>query len=90
MSLVVKRFSASWCGPCKMLKPVFNELSEQYSSNGVQFLEVDIDDNIDEASKYGVRSVPTVILEKNGVEVDRFVGVQSKYAYINSITENSK
>lgn len=90
MSLVVKRFSASWCGPCRMLKPVFNELSEQYSSNGVQFLEVDIDDNIDEASKYGVRSVPTVILEKNGVEVDRFVGVQSKYAYINSITENSK
>lgn len=88
MSLIIKKFSASYCGPCKMLQPVFEEFKKTY--NNVTFLEIDVEDQVDEASKYGVRSVPTVVLEKNGVEVERFVGVQSKYAYINSITENSK
>lgn len=84
--ITVKKFSASWCGPCKVLAPVMNEVKGQFSN--VNFEDIDIDENFELASKYGVRSVPTVILEKNGVEISRFVGVQSKLAYTNAINEN--
>jgi len=66
----IKYFSATWCGPCKSFKPVMNEIaSEGYS---VQF--IDIDQSPNTATQYSVMSVPTVIIEENGVEVDRFVG----------------
>jgi len=66
----IKYFSATWCGPCKSFKPVMNEIaSEGYS---VQF--IDIEQSSNTATQYSVRSVPTVIIEENGVEVDRFVG----------------
>ena len=84
--VTVKKFSASWCGPCKVLAPVMNEVKGQFSN--VKFEDIDIDENFELASQYGVRSVPTVILEKNGVEISRFVGVQSKLAYTNAINEN--
>ena len=70
----MKYFSATWCGPCKSFKPVMNEIvSEGYS---VQF--IDIDQSPNTATQYNVMSVPTVIIEENGVEVDRFVGSMSK------------
>ena len=66
----MKYFSAVWCGPCKAFKPVINEIaSEGYS---IEFIDVDQEQN--KATKYGVRSVPTVVIEENGIEVDRFVG----------------
>ena len=66
----IKYFTAKWCGPCKSFKPVMNEIaSEGYS---VQFIDIDQSPNI--AIQYSVMSVPTVIIEENGVEVDRFVG----------------
>ena len=66
----MKYFSAVWCGPCKAFKPVMNEIaSEGYS---IEFIDVDQEQN--KATKYGVRSVPTVVIEENGIEVDRFVG----------------
>ena len=66
----IKYFSATWCGPCKSFKPVINEIaSEGYS---VQF--IDIDQSPNTATQYSVMSVPTVIIEENGIEVDRFVG----------------
>ena len=66
----MKYFSATWCGPCKAFKPVMNEIaSEGYS---VQF--IDIDQSPNTATQYSVMSVPTVIIEENGIEVDRFVG----------------
>jgi len=66
----MKYFSATWCGPCKAFKPIMNEIvGEGYS---VQF--IDVDQSQDLATKYGVRSVPTTIIEENGMEVDRFVG----------------
>ncbi|SVE46322.1 uncharacterized protein METZ01_LOCUS499176 [marine metagenome] len=66
----MKYFSAVWCGPCKAFKPVMNEIAgEGYS---IEFIDVDQEQN--KATKYGVRSVPTVVIEENGIEVDRFVG----------------
>ena len=70
----MKYFSATWCGPCKVFKPVMNEIvGEGYH---VEF--IDIDNMSDLASKYNVRSVPTVVIEEGGVEVDRIVGSVSK------------
>ena len=66
----MKYFSAVWCGPCKSFKPVMNEIAgEGYS---IEFIDTDQEQN--KATKYGVRSVPTVVIEENGIEVDRFVG----------------
>jgi len=79
----VKQFSASWCQPCRMLTPIINEVKSEL--NGVSFQYVDVDENGDLASKYGVRGVPTVVIEKNGVEVKRFVGMQQKGTLVNAI-----
>jgi len=70
----MKYFSATWCGPCKTFKPIMNEIAgEGYS---VQF--IDIDQQQDLAAKHNVRSVPTTIIEENGMEVDRIIGSVSK------------
>ena len=66
----MKYFSATWCGPCKSFKPVMNEIANEGYS--VQFIDIDQSSNM--ATQYSVMSVPTVIIEENGIEVDRFVG----------------
>lgn len=68
----VVMFSASWCGPCKAAKPVFNQLKE--SVNGVQFEVVDVDENPVMANNFGISGVPTFIIMENDVEVNRLVG----------------
>jgi thioredoxin 1 len=83
--LEVKKFYGVWCGPCRVLTPVINEIKEQFPS--VKFHDIDIDDDYEEATKYEIRSVPTVILIKDGVEVDRIIGLSSKSKYVGLITE---
>lgn len=83
--LEVKKFSASWCGPCKVLAPTFNEVKNSFT--GVTFNEYDVDEASDIASQFGIRSVPTVILVKDGVEVKRIVGAQTKPIYDSAINE---
>ena len=84
--LEVKKFYAEWCGPCKVLSPLMENVKSKFTS--VKFENVDIDAQFEVAQKYYVRSVPTVIIEKDGQEVQRFVGVQSEMAYINALNEN--
>mgnify|MGYP000353285469 FL=1 len=69
-----KYFSATWCGPCQTFKPIMNEIK----SEGYYVEFIDIDNLSDLAQQYNVRSVPTVVIEENGVEVDRVVGMQTK------------
>lgn len=79
----VTRFSASWCGPCKMLAPVFQELATTMPD--VKFITVDVEEKPLVAELYQIRSVPTVIIEKDNVTVEKFVGIQSKQKYIDAI-----
>ena len=74
---VLVDFWAPWCGPCKLLGPTIEELATTYSGRA-KIGKVNIDDNQDVASEYGVSSIPTVILFKGGQIVDRFVGVTPK------------
>ena len=70
----VIQFSASWCSPCKALKPVMDKLSDQYKDRA-NFYITDIEDaGINTGSAAGIRGVPTVIIYKKGVEVDRKIG----------------
>jgi thioredoxin 1 len=69
-----KYFTATWCGPCKAFKPIILELI----SEGYNITIHDVDENQELASKYGVRSIPTMVIEENGVEVDRFIGALPK------------
>ena len=73
-------FWAGWCMPCKMLAPVIEELAAEYE-NSVTVAKVDVDSNAGVASRYGIMSIPTVILFKDGAEIKRFVGVQPKETY---------
>ena len=78
----VKKFSAVWCGPCRMLKNIMVDVSAQVS---VPIQDIDVDDNPELAQRYNVRSVPTVVIEKDGQEVKRFVGVQPAQTYVSAI-----
>lgn len=81
--LKVIKFSASWCGPCKTLAPIFNEVKSQI--NDVTYQEVDVDNDSSSAIKYKVRGVPTIIIEKNGQEVKRIVGMSTKSDLVSTI-----
>ncbi len=69
-------FWASWCGPCKMIGPVLDELSLEM--NDTKIAKVNVDDEQELAAKYGIRSIPTLIIFKNGEKVEQMVGVLPK------------
>jgi len=75
--LVLVDFWAPWCGPCKMIAPVLDELAKHNASHA-KITKINIDDEPQTADHYGVRSIPTVMLFKDGEAVDTKVGLQSK------------
>ena len=76
-------FSASWCGPCRQLGPIMEEVAQQAT---VQ--KVDVDTQPELAQQYGIRNVPTVVLTSNGIEVIRKVGLNPKQAYLDMYNQN--
>jgi thioredoxin 1 len=77
---VLVDFWAEWCGPCRLAKPVLEELSESYKDK-VLIAKVDVDRNSQLAEKYGIMSIPTVVLFKGGIEIGRQIGFAGKSAY---------
>lgn len=77
--LVLVDFWAPWCGPCKMIAPVLEELDAEIGDQ-VKIVKLDVDENQETASKFGVMSIPTLLVLKNGEVVDQVVGFQPKDA----------
>ncbi len=81
---VLVDFWAAWCGPCRMVGPIIDELSNEYEGKAVVG-KVDVDAHQEFAAKYGVRNIPTVLVFKGGELVDRKVGVSPKQVYAEAI-----
>lgn len=79
-------FFASWCGPCKMLSPVVDEIASELDGE-ITVLKCDIDQNSALAQRFSVMSVPTLVLLRHGIEIKRLVGVRPKDEIIHSIRE---
>lgn len=79
----VKRFTAAWCGPCKVLAPIFTELQQDFSD--VIFETIDVDQDKQQTAEYFITGVPTVIIEQDGKAVQRYVGMNPKTTYSNFI-----
>ncbi|MGI6572461.1 MAG: thioredoxin [Fermentimonas sp.] len=82
--LVLIDFWAEWCGPCKMIGPIIDEIGEEYQDK-VVVGKVDVDNNDEATVKYGIRSIPTVLFIKNGEVVDKVVGAGAKSLFIEKI-----
>lgn len=74
---VLMDFFAEWCGPCRMQTPIMEELEKKYSGK-IEIKKIDVDRNMELANRYNIMVVPTIILEKDGKEVRRWLGVTSK------------
>lgn len=85
---VLVDFFADWCGPCKMLAPILNDVKEELK-DGVKIVKIDVDKNQPLAAQYQVRGVPTMILFKNGKQLWRQSGVLQKKEIINIIKSHS-
>ena len=80
---VLVDFFANWCGPCKMLSPIVDEVAKE--NEQIKVVKIDVDNAQDLAAKYGVMSIPTLVVIKNGKETNRSVGLIDKSEILNLI-----
>jgi thioredoxin 1 len=86
--ITVLDFYAEWCGPCRSLIPIIDELTEEYANdNSIKIIKVNVDVQPAIATKFGVRSIPNVVFVKNGEVVNKFTGVKAKSDIKNIIEE---
>lgn len=81
---VVVDFWASWCGPCRMVAPIIDELAREYSGKA-KVGKVNVDEEAELAVKYGIVSIPTVLIFKNGEVMEKLVGAQSQDEYEDAV-----
>ncbi|MFV0561041.1 MAG: thioredoxin [Enterococcus sp.] len=76
--LVLIDFWATWCGPCRMQAPILEQLGEEYDEDEFRIVKMDVDENPATPQSFGIMSIPTLLLKKDGEVVDKAIGVQSK------------
>lgn len=76
--LVLIDFWATWCGPCRMQAPILDQLSEEYAEDEFRIVKMDVDENPQTPQQFGIMSIPTLLLKKDGQVVEKAVGVHSK------------
>lgn len=74
MTVVLKDFHAEWCGPCQQQDPIIDELEDDWG-DGIEVERIDIDEDPDTAQQYGVRSIPTIVIENDDEVVEQFTGL---------------
>ncbi|MCX4079213.1 thioredoxin [Rickettsia rhipicephali] len=84
---VLVDFWAEWCGPCKMLTPIIDEINKELQGK-VKVLKMNIDENPNTPSEYGIRSIPTIMLFKNGEQKDTKIGLQQKKSLLDWINKS--
>lgn len=76
--LVLIDFWATWCGPCRMQGPILEQLGEDYDEDQLKIVKMDVDENPETPRSFGVMSIPTLILKKDGEVVEKVIGVHTK------------
>jgi thioredoxin 1 len=84
--LKVMKFYADWCGPCKTLTPIFDEVSSEVENVDFQSINVDVDSET--AARYGIKAIPTIVFEKDDKVVQKKMGILSKKQIVEFINEN--
>ncbi|PWB78376.1 MAG: thioredoxin [Candidatus Methylomirabilota bacterium] len=77
--LILVDFWAEWCGPCRMVAPILDELAEELGAQ-VTIAKLNVDENRESAARFGIRSIPTILFFKDGVQVEQIIGALSKSA----------
>ncbi len=85
--VIVVDFFANWCGPCRKLGPILEEVEQELSSK-VKFAKINTDDNLEMAKKYKISGLPTLMVFKNGETVERMVGLMPKSSIITNIEKH--
>lgn len=84
-NIILVDFFATWCGPCKILGPILEDVADEVE--GVTIIKVNVDENHDLSVKYGIRNIPTILAFKSGENVDKFVGVKKKEEVVEFINK---